>query len=234
MDKFEILKCYKEDHKYPVSLKGVKGIPSLIYYRGNIDILNEYKNVAVVGSRKASLEGLRMARETGRIVAENGLNVVNGLALGCDAEALKGALAVGGKCIAVMPCGLEQIQPKSHQKLAEEILEKGGCLISQYPVGTPIKEYQYVERDRIQSAISQGVLVVEAQEKSGTMHTVDFALKQYRRLACYYHALVKMASGNRMLEMEQKASVLKNTQDLKLFLADIKNEECYEQMFLKF
>ena len=108
-----------------------------------------------------------------------------------------------------MPCGLEQIQPKSNQRLAEQILENGGCMISEFPVGTPIQRYRYVERDRLQSGISQRVLIVEAEQNSGTMHTADFAKKQYKRLACYYEALFRDALGNKYLAASKKAEVLK-------------------------
>lgn len=228
------MSCDRMDNKYPNSLKKLTGMPPLLYYKGDIEILNRHKNIAVIGSRKSSLEGRKLAFETGCIVAELGMNIVNGLALGCDAQAFKGALSVGGKCVAIMPCGLEQIQPKSNYGLAEEILEKGGCLISQYPVGAAVREYQYVERDRLQSGVSQGVLIVEAQAQSGTMHTANFAMKQYRRLACYCHQIVNMASGNKLLEENGKANILRTERDLRTFLKEVSQEEIFEQIVLDF
>lgn len=230
LNKYDILTCDKDNIWYPHGMKNLPNMPQMLYYRGDIKIINNHKNVAVIGSRKSSPEGLRLSAEAGRIGAEMGINIVNGLALGCDTEALRGALSAGGKCVAIMPCGLEQIQPKSNYRLAEEILEKGGCLLSQYPIGTAVREYQYVERDRLQSAIGQGVLIIEAQEKSGTMHTANFAIKQYRRLACYYYQLVNLASGNRYLEERSKSRVLKSEVDLRAFLADIVQEEVFEQI----
>ena len=106
-----------------------------------------------------------MAYNAGSIIGKNGFNLVNGLALGCDAEALKGALAAGGKCAVVLPCGINEIYPKSNQWIAEEVLKQGGCLISEYPEGTRPEKYRFVQRDRLQSGMSQGVLVVEAMEK---------------------------------------------------------------------
>lgn len=231
--RYNILACNKCDVDYPVGMKNLAGMPSILYYRGNIAIINQNKNIAVVGSRMSSPEGKKLAYTAGRIAAEAGVNLVNGLALGCDTEAVKGSLSMGGKCIAVMPCGLDQIQPKSNTKLAVDILENGGCLISQYPIGTPVKNYQYVERDRIQSGVSQGVLIIEAQEKSGTMHTADFAVKQYRRLACYYYQLVNYASGNKYLEQAGKAQALRTEQDLRKFYKDVAAEEMFEQISLQ-
>lgn len=160
--------------------------------------------------------------------------VVNGLALGCDAEALKGALAQNGKCVAVMPCGLEQIQPKSNQYIADEILEKGGCIISEYAEGTSLQKYNYVKRDRIQSGISDGVIIIEAQEKSGTMHTADFAMRQKKRIACYAASLLEYSSGNKYLEEVKKAYSIQNTRDVETFFDLIMREQNFEQISLKF
>lgn len=233
MKRYEIYTCDKSDNRYPRDMKGLANMPSLLYYKGNIEIVNQYKNVAVIGSRKASEEGLGYAYDAGRIAAEMGITVVNGLALGCDTEALKGALSVGGKCIALMPCGLERILPSSNTRLAYDILEKGGCLISQYPSGADVHKYNYVERDKLQSAISQGVLLVEAQMKSGTMHTAEYAVRQYKRLACYWHIMVGMASGNRVLEEMGKASAIKTEKEIRDFFVEIKGEDTFEQLSLK-
>lgn len=98
---------------------------SVIYYKGNISLINATKNIAVIGTRKISDRGRKLAYETGCILAKRKITLVNGLALGCDAEAIKGALSEGGKCIAVMPCGLEQVQPRLNYRLAEQIHGKG-------------------------------------------------------------------------------------------------------------
>lgn len=181
LNQYDILSCNKNDIHYPGGMKNLSGMPSILYYRGNISIINQNKNIAVVGSRKSSPAGNNLAYTAGRIAAES-------------------------------------------------ILQNGGCLISQYPIGTAIRDYQYVERDRIQSGISQGVLIVEAQEKSGTMHTADFAVRQYRRLACYYYGLVNYASGNRYLEQAGKAKALRTEQDLRKFYKDVAAEEIFEQI----
>ena len=177
--------CTVEDERYPNTLKKITDRPVLLYYRGR-----------------------KISYDTGKYLAEKNVNVVNGLALGCDTEALKGTIAGGGRCIGILPAGLDDILPKSNQKLADEIVMKDGCLISEYPVGTPVKKYQYVRRDRLQSGLSDGVLIVEAEEQSGTMHTVEFAQNQYKRLACYYHKLVELSSGNRKLEEAGQISVI--------------------------
>lgn len=229
------IKCCKENQSdYPDNLKKIKDYPSVLYYKGNIEILNQYKNIAVIGSRKISEAGSRLAYSAGNMIAQNGFNLVNGLALGCDTEAIKGALAVGGKCVAILPCGINEVYPKANQRLAEEILKQGGCLLSEYPEGTRIEKYRFVQRDRLQSGISQGVLVVETMEKSGTMHTVEYAKRQKRRLACYWHELVKYSSGNSIMESKYQADIIKTNKDLKNYLQEISKEEEYTQLKFDF
>jgi DNA processing protein len=235
------MKCYNDyeigivmenNTLYPSELFNIAGRPKLLYYKGDISIINASKNLAVIGSRKMSLPGKNLAYETGRMVASKGMNVVNGLAIGCDTEAINGALSINGKCIAIMPCGLEQVQPKSNYKLAEKILEKGGCLLSEYPTGVSAKKYQYVERDRIQSGISHGVIVIETAQSGGTMHTVNYAFHQFKRLACYANLLVEKSEGNRLLENNKKTFVLNEISDTGHFLDIVENEIQYQQINL--
>ena len=228
----EILSCTFREKHYPAALSELSERPSILYYKGNIEILNQHKSVAIIGSRKISEQGRRFSYWSGKTAAEAGLNVVNGLALGCDSEALRGALENGGKCIAILPCGLDQIVPKSNERLAGEILRMGGCLLSEYKMGTRPERYRYIERDRLQSGVSQGVLVIEAGESSGTMHTVDFARSQARRLACYYSALLGKAPGNQALEMSGMTEVIKTETDLKAFMQKILQTEWYQQLTL--
>lgn len=220
------------DVEYPRQLLKIKRPPAQLYFRGDISIINETKNIAVIGSRHVSDKGIKLSYQTGYEAAKKRLNVVNGLALGCDTHALKGALAAGGKCIAVMPCGLDQIVPKSNTKLAKELLDKGGCLISEYPIGTIVQKYQYVERDRLQSGISDGVIVIEAEENSGTMHTVNYSFKQGKCLACCDSRRLEYESGNQWIEKRLGAQVIGNIEDLKSFIQSIYYKEAFQQLRL--
>ena len=226
--------CLSTDQRFPQKLNILLDKPDKIYYKGDIEIINNNKCVAIVGSRNCSELGLRSAYQTAEIVVSKGFVVVNGLALGCDAEALKGALARNGKCVAVMPCGLEQIQPKANRYIADKILENGGCIVSEYAEGTPIQRYNYVKRDRIQSGISDGVIIVEAEEKSGTMHTADFAVRQKKRLACYTAMLLNYSSGNKYLEEVKKVQSLQSLKDVETFLDYVITDVSCEQISLKF
>lgn len=195
-----IFYCTKDDKKYPVQLSNIKNSPAVIYYKGNIEIANRYKNIAIIGSRKCSEYGRQLSYDAGKYMAENGITVVNGLALGCDEYALRGALDSNGKCIVWLPCGLDNIQPKVNRKLAEEIIEKGGCLLSEYAVGT--------------------------------MHTAEYAIAQYRRLACYYYGLLEYSSGNKYLEDNKEMKIIKQFSDFKEFVNDIEKEGQYQQLTL--
>ena len=227
---FPIQSCKKGESSYPKTLAQIAKVPETLYYIGDIGLLNEKCSVAVIGMRNASKHGMETSYQIGRLVAEKAMITVNGLAIGCDTAALQGALAEDGKCVAVMPCGLDRLYPRSNQKLAERILEKGGCLISEYEVGiTPQKAY-FVERDRLQSGISRGVIVVEAEENGGTIHTAKFALRQYRRLACYYSALLEHPSGNISILNAGKGERLESMEAVRNFLDEILNEETYEQL----
>lgn len=218
------------DSDYPNRLASIAGPPSALYYRGGIAVINQRRNIAVIGSRRVSDRGIAAAYWIGCALGSRGINVVNGLALGCDTHALRGALAAGGACVALMPCGLDQIVPHANRGLAEDLLSVGGCLLSEYPARTPVRRYQYVERDRLQSGISDGVIVIEAEHDSGTMHTVRYAVRQGRRLACIDSRLVRYASGNRWLEGQTSVHVIRDMAGLDHFIADIQKDVVYRQM----
>ena len=179
MQKYNIDIVGIEDKEYPSLLKEIDNPPICIYIIGRKDILNE-ANIAIVGSRDATEYGKYVAKDFAHKLCCNGFNVVSGLARGIDSYAHIGAINAKGKTIAVLGNGLDTIFPKENKKIAEEIINLGGCIISEYPLGTkPLRE-NFPARNRIISGLCNGVLVVEAKPKSGTMITVDFALEQGR------------------------------------------------------
>lgn len=215
---------------YPRRLSSIVRAPLKLYYMGDIDIINRKRNIAVIGSRRVSEKGIELAYRTGYELGRRGINVVNGLALGCDAHALRGALEAGGTCVAVMPCGLDQIVPYSNTGLAQKLLSNGGCLLSEYPVQTPVHGYQYVERDRLQSGISDGVIVIEAECDSGTMYTVKYAIRQGRRLACIDSQLIRYSSGNRWIEGQNGVCVIRDAAGFNAYIDDLYNDPVYRQI----
>jgi len=168
-----------EDKKYPKLLREIKNPPKNIYYNGRI-IWNQ-PCLAVIGSRNCSMENKKIAA---KII--NGLPsqvvIVSGLAKGIDTIAHASALKSDKRTIAVLPSGIQRIYPKENENLARKIIEKEGLLISEYPSRTRPTKFSFIQRNRITAGLSFAVLVVEAQIKSGTMHTVNFAREQEKTI----------------------------------------------------
>lgn len=210
-----------QDPTYPKKLAEMASPPTVIYYRGDISRLNELKMVAVIGTRQPSPEGEKASYSLGEVLSSKGYGVINGLALGCDSYALEGCLhAEKAYPVAVLPCGLDKIYPKTNKELAERILDKGGCLISEYGPKTPVQRYMYVQRDRIQACLSDGVIMVEAMKKSGTMHTINYAKTYHKHIACYKDKN-NIFTGNAFL-LENGVQALEKNEDLDLFEKQIK------------
>lgn len=170
-----------EDQEYPPLLKEIPHPPFGIYVKGEINSLQKTA-FAIVGTRKASTEGKEIAKFFASELSRNGLVIVSGLAFGIDSAAHEGCLLANGETIAVMGNGLGQIYPRYNEKLALKILSQSGAIISEYPIETPPLPYRFLERNRIISGLSCGVLVVEAPQKSGSLITARFALDQNREI----------------------------------------------------
>jgi DNA processing protein len=179
------------DSQFPQQLKLINNPPLLLYIKGDLNCLQPSSSVAVIGTRKPTQFGRYSAWHIGFTLAKSDLIVVSGLALGCDTSAHKGCLQAQGKTLAVMAHGLHTTYPRQNRVLAEQILEQGGCLISEYPYGENPQPSYFVARDRIQSGLSSAVIVIETDMQDGTWHTVKFALAQQRMLACLAHPPAK-------------------------------------------
>ena len=168
-----------ESADYPAQLREIFDSPSKLYVLGNKELLKQ-KGVAIVGSRKPTEYGKKVALEFARKLSDNGINIISGFALGIDTCAHLGALQSGGpgKTIAIMGSGLDEIYPKQNIELAKQIISSGGCIVTEYPLKTKPEKLHFPQRNRIISGLSNGVLVVEASEKSGSLITADFALEQ--------------------------------------------------------
>ena len=187
-----------DDKEYPELLKQIYNPPICLYTIGKKDTLNQ-TNIAIVGSRDATEYGKSVAKNFAYNLSYNGINIVSGLARGIDSYAHMGSVNAVcdvtkldkkiqrvkqknelGKTIAVLGNGLDTIFPQENTKLAENIIKSGGCIISEYPLGTGPNRENFPARNRIISGLCNGVLVVEAKPKSGTMITIDLALEQGR------------------------------------------------------
>ena len=169
-----------EDEGYPALLRQIADPPAFLLVRGRLR--TEIPLLAVVGSRKATPYGRRVALEWSRRLAESGVGIVSGLALGVDTEAHRGALSAGGYTVAVLGSGPEVIYPRENRHLAEEILAAGGALVSEFPPGARPERWRFPRRNRLISGLSLGVLVVEAAERSGALITAGMALDQGREV----------------------------------------------------
>lgn len=184
------------EKSYPQILKQIYDAPVSLYIRGNKEILNG-KNVGIVGCRDCTDYGKKTAKYFAyNLSKEKTINIVSGLAKGVDSYAHWGSVGANiecestkncgkkqvscGKTIAVLGNGLDMIYPKENIELANEIIRRGGTIISEYPCGTKPDKMNFPARNRIISGLSKGIIVIEAKEKSGTLITVDFALEQGR------------------------------------------------------
>lgn len=224
----------------PEKVRTIPDPPVILFAKGDVDVLNK-PSIAVIGTRKPTKQGQEIAHFLGKTLAQKGYVVVSGLAEGCDAAGHKGCLEVNGKTVAVLAHGLDRVYPAKNRGLAEEILLKKGCLVSEYQFGVEPKANQFVDRDRLQSALSQGVIIAETGLKSGTLHTVRFAEKQCRPVACWLlpksnNTIPESQKGNWDLVNSKRAFPLADLEKLEEFLVDITNEQenhsCISQLNL--
>ncbi len=204
--------------------------PLLLWYRGDFSITH-LPGFAVIGTREATPEGVVGGTFLSEEFAKRGFNIVSGLAIGCDTCGHKGALKVGGKTTAILANGLDHnsIYPPENQDLAEEIVENGGLLISEYRIGTPVNRYNLVARDRLQSGLSLATLVIQTGENGGTMHAATATLKAEKPL---YTILFKddatnqheKCLGNALL-VKRGAKYIKGNDNLDQISDSIKNRK---------
>ena len=171
-----------DDGTYPALLREIADPPITLYVRGNWQSCLDSPCVAIVGSRRASTYGQNVAGKLARDLAGRGVTIISGLARGIDAAAHRGALEASASTVAVLGTGIDEVYPRDHRKLAGEILENGGALVSQFPLGTPPVAENFPYRNRIISGLSLGTIVVEAAENSGSLITARLALEQGREV----------------------------------------------------
>jgi len=165
------------DEEYPQILKGIYDPPVCLYVRGNLPDFS-YNSIAIVGSRRVTVYGKKMAKYLSEAASYAGWTIVSGLAYGVDALAHQAALDTKGTTVAVLGGGLARIHPQEHTQLARNIVESGGAVISEYPMNYPVSRQSFPRRNRIVSGLSQAVLVVEAGINSGALLTANIGLEQ--------------------------------------------------------
>ena len=171
-----------DDGVYPSLLREIYDPPITLYVKGAWAECLELPCVAIVGSRRCSTYGQNAATMLARDLAQRGVTVVSGFARGIDAAAHRGAIEAGGRTIAVIGTGIDEVYPRDHRKLADEVLASGGAIVSQFPLNTPPVSENFPYRNRIISGLSLGVIVVEAAENSGSLITARLAIEQNREV----------------------------------------------------
>ena len=200
------------DADYPKALLEIADPPPLLYAKGNLALLNKL-SIAIVGSRNASVQGEKNAEAFAQGLAEHGLCIVSGLALGIDGAAHRGALKAKGNTIAVVGTGLDMVYPAQHRDLAHQIASSG-LILSEFPLGTLSKPQNFPRRNRLISGLSLGCLVVEANLKSGSQITARLSAEQGREVFAIPGSIHSpLAKGCHQL-IKQGAKLVDSLQDI--------------------
>lgn len=182
---------------------GKPSVPVLLYYKGDLSI-TERPALAVIGTREPDFYGFRAGHYYAEAFAGIGVNIVSGLALGCDTAGHRGALDAGGVTTAFLAHGLDSVYPQENTDLANEIVDKGGLLLSEYPIGTRVNRYNLVARDRLQASLANSTLVIQTGIKGGTMHAVraTLAAKKPLFVVDYSKSSFDKVNGNIFLKKD--------------------------------
>ncbi|MBP5603702.1 MAG: DNA-processing protein DprA [Treponema sp.] len=196
---------FYDDTEYPELLRQISDAPFLLFFRGNVSVLQE-RSVSIVGTRRITPDGKAAAIDFAYAATLDGCNVVSGLANGIDGCAHQGAInaffdtdeksgdcSILGKTIAVLPSAIDEIVPYGHKRMAEHILKTGGCIISEYEPGTPMANFHFVGRNRIIAGLSPATVVIEAPAGSGALITADFAVDYNRDVMIHQAAFGSLA-----------------------------------------
>lgn len=183
-----IIKITIENEKYPDKLRKIKNPPKQLFLKGNIELLNQ-NIISIIGSRSCTENGKKLARKFASELSNQGFVIASGMAKGIDAQAHIATIKERGKTIAVLGNGLNHIFPKENKELYYEILENKGLIVSEYPPDTKPSSELFLERNRIVSGISIGILVVEAAFRSGTSVTAKLATEQNKKVFVLPHEI---------------------------------------------
>ncbi len=177
LEKHKVRLVFFDDGEYPLLLREIADPPAALYIRGSFPV---GKQVSIVGSRKYTEYGEYITQEIVRFVSLHGIVVISGLALGIDSIAHQATLDQGGKTLAVLACGLEQVYPRLHYQLADAILANGGAIVSEFPFFIPAYRKNFPQRNRIIAGLSSLTIVIEGELSSGTLLTAEAALEYHR------------------------------------------------------
>lgn len=209
----EIEEISINDKEYPMRLRYIKKPPEKLYVLGNKEILND-EGIAVVGSRDCTDEGRRNARFFAANIANAGLTVISGLAKGIDAEAHRGALEANGKTIAVVGNGPKHIFPPENAEIYKKIIENDGAIVSEYPEDAEPKSEWFRQRNRIVSGLSEGILIVEAEWRSGTSITARYAREQGKEVFCIANSRENRKGVGTNIQIQKGATLVMEPKEI--------------------
>jgi DNA processing protein len=223
-ENIRIITCFDKD--FPCKLKEIgDDSPAIIYVKGDNKILYSKQNIAVVGTRYPTEEGYKKGFYYSEFMAMMGINIISGLAIGCDTSAHEGALRGDGKTLAVLPSGIGHIYPKTNKNLYDRLIWDGGCVLSEMPPFSPPYSFSFIERDRLQSSLAEGVFIIESPLKSGTYHTYKYCLKYGKEIAASMHKSKKenLELNNQIIDSD-KGCLIRDTKELKKWLIKLQLE----------
>lgn len=171
-----------DERNYPNLLKEINDPPRILYVKGLLS--NNMASLSIVGSRKASAYGLKVAETFAEDLSRYGLQIVSGGAIGIDTAAHRGTIKGNGKTVVVLGSGIDEFYPKRNTELFNRIIASGGAIVSEFPLGTKPVPTNFPRRNRIINGLSKGVLLVEASKKSGALITIKYAISENREVYC--------------------------------------------------
>lgn len=209
-----IKKLKLDSPDFPKKLRDIHNPPKTLYVLGDLTPLKDKTAVSIVGSRAVTPYGRQVTSQLSAELAKQGIAIVSGMALGVDGLAHQAALDAGGYTVAVLACGLDRFYPSTHYNLAKQILSSGGAIISEYPEGTEPFKNNFIERNRLVSGLCDGLLITEASERSGTLHTANFALEQGKTVMVVPGNITSPASRGTNNLIKTGASPIMGVQDI--------------------
>lgn len=209
----EIVKIKIGDEIYPEQLRKIKNPPKQLYLKGNIELLKQ-NCIAIIGSRSCTKNGENLTKKFASELSEQGLTIVSGMAKGIDAIAHRKTIDENGKTIAVLGSGLNYIFPKENEELYYDILKSGGLIISEYSPNVEPNSKKFLERNRIVSGISIGILVIEAMDRSGTSVTARLATQQGRKVFVLPHEIEDIHGKGTNKLIRKGATLITSTQEI--------------------
>lgn len=205
---------------YPKNLRNIEKPPSRLYVEGNFEILKDI-GIAVIGSRTNTQYGEKMCKTFVKNLVEYDINIISGLAYGIDGIAHRECLKNGGKTIAILPSGLDNIYPVEHKELAKAIIDNGGVVISEYDNDVKADYKRFLERNRIVAGLGIGTLVIEGGARSGTSVTARFTIEAEKPVFCIPSGLdnIKGKTTNQLIQ--NGAKLVTNVKDILNYYGDI-------------